>query len=341
MLSPVNLKILLGELVRGTISHGNLTKIVHLCRSIAESYLSHYRSALVHICRLNGLTLVDLAMDCIAEVFARDGNERFYQVEKFVASLYTSLEDTAEDRLFLAFKSFVLRVTTTQLAKIYSLADPDGARIHRNIKDGIKKSRHLTLSDDFRGCVLELSHHDNLDHLPPYPLDQLERELLAVTNRSSDTPHLLDELARILIEQEEYRRSVRLMDVVQLFRRFYAQFRDFEAFQQEVVEPEVLSELDAEIIQRQVQHTVQQRIISTYLLPGKVQKKEAVALSEIMCRIIADWCQGNGTPHSLYQYVKQYLPVTELEYEATWRNKVEYLTRIAREKLLACVTKNI
>lgn len=341
MLLESNLKTWLQELLEGLISQTNLTMLVHHCRSIAESYLIQHRSSLVHICALNGFNVQDLAFDCIAEVFARDEDGKFYQFENFTNSLFTNFEETSEQELFLAFKSFVLRIVKTQLSKIYTQSDPVGAKIHRNIRDCIRKSHCLKLVEDFRGYVLQPTNHEPLDHLEAFPQDKLERELLARTSFSSNIPDLLEEISVILIEQEEYRRAIRLIDVVQIFKKFYVQFSDMPTMVENPLEFKELSQFDIDVIKRDVRRAVQEKIISTSFLPGKVSKKEAEDISAVLFEIIDDWCRGEGTKTSLYQYLWRYIPISESDYVTIWRTKLEYLIRIAREKFAACITENI
>ncbi|MFQ5633252.1 MAG: hypothetical protein ACE5I1_31190 [bacterium] len=342
MALEAKLKAWLQALLKGSISHTELANLVHFCRAIAESYLVQHRSSLVHVCALNGLTVTDLAYDCIAQIFARNEDGRFYQLERFADSLHSNLEETPQPELFLAFKSFVLKIARTQLAKIYAQSDPAGAKIHRNIKDCIKKSDSLRLVEDFRGYVLQPAKHNAHDYLTAYPLDQLERELLARAGRVGRIPELLEEVASILIEQEKYRRTIRLIDAVQIFKQLYIQIAHLSATTEvSAWKSDGLSQLDLEIIQRDVRRAVQEKIISTYLLPGKVNKTEAEALSNIMLEIIADWCQDPEQQYSFYQYVQRHLAISQSEYEAMWRTKLEYLSRIAREKFAACITKDI
>lgn len=303
MLLEENLKTLLEELLDGLISQTDLTKLVHLCRSIAESYLTQHRSSLVHICSLNGFTVSDLAFDCIAQVFARDADGRFYQIERFSASLFTNLKETPAKKLFLAFKSFVLRIAKAQLSKIYAQSDPVGAKIHRNIRDCIRKSQVLKLVEDFRGHVLQPANHDPLNHLEAYPLDDIERDLMARIRGSSNIPDLIEKLTAILMEQEEYRRSIRLIDMVQIFRQFYLQFSELATTEESPWEFDRLSQHDIEVIQCEVRRAVQEKIITTYFLSGKVSKPEAEALSNMMSDMIADWCQEHEVQNSICQYV--------------------------------------
>ncbi|MFQ5822644.1 MAG: hypothetical protein ACE5JB_01160 [bacterium] len=120
---------------------------------------------------------------------------------------------------------------------------------------------------------------------------------------SSNIPDLIEKLTAILMEQEEYRRSIRLIDMVQIFRQFYLQFSELATTEESPWEFDRLSQHDIEVIQCEVRRAVQEKIITTYFLSGKVSKPEAEALSNMMSDMIADWCQEHEVQNSICQYV--------------------------------------
>ncbi|MDI6766856.1 MAG: hypothetical protein QME52_08550 [Bacteroidota bacterium] len=214
------LKDFLLLLLEGNISHSELTELVHLSRAIIQSYLGYIRNSITYLCLQQGLTITDLAYDCIAEAFAKDEKNKFHQLENFAQSLDNDLESTPEPEIFLAFKSFLTRLADAQLARLFAQADPGGAKIHRNIRDCLKQSALFKLEKDFRGLVLK-PKDDTGEHLEEFPHEALEHELLNNLNHECSTPELLATLHRTLTEQTKYRRSVPLVDVVQLFRKTY------------------------------------------------------------------------------------------------------------------------
>lgn len=341
MATILHLKSWLEKLAKGVISRAELTRLIHVCRSIAESHLTQQRASLVHICSLHGLTLSDLAYDCIAQLFARDEDENFYQLENFAASLPAGLEQTPESELFLAFKAFVLKAVKARLAKIYAESDPVGARIHRNIKACIKTCPALKLTEDFRGYVLQPANRAALEHLNPFPNAEIEKALFARIRGPTHIPELLEVLTAIITEQQKYRRSLPLLDVVQIFKKFYAQFAETITIEEGPPQVNQVDELDLQIIQKEVRRAVQEKIVSTYFMKGKITQPEAETLSRVMSEVVADWCRGATGETSLYQYLGRCMTLSKTEYETQWRTKLEYLTRIAREHLAVCLTENI
>jgi hypothetical protein len=256
----------------------------------------------------------------------------FYHFQKFVESLDQPLDETSSKDLFLAFISFVLRFARTQLARVYSQSDPAGARILRNVKDSLEHSSCLAIGEDFRGYVVMPKTVDALDHRPSYPLTQIEAELFALKGVAFSTPELMDKLASILIGQEEYRRSVPLIDVVQIIKSLFERlapsdpsmdFGELDRTTEDLVE-----------IKNCALAVVNERIISTYLLKGKISKSEAQILSQTMSLIISGWFEQGTSDKSYYQHLAALDTISEQEYELSWRKKIEYLARIAREAIV-------
>jgi len=64
--------------INNSITEVELTELVKLSRIIIRSYLNNIRQSVTYLCQQQGLTINDLAYECIAEVFARDGDKKFY-----------------------------------------------------------------------------------------------------------------------------------------------------------------------------------------------------------------------------------------------------------------------
>ena len=64
-----------------SISHPQLTELVKISRLIIQSYLINYRSKVLNLITRNGITITDLSYDCIADAFARNGENKFYVIK--------------------------------------------------------------------------------------------------------------------------------------------------------------------------------------------------------------------------------------------------------------------
>ncbi|MBI4547318.1 MAG: hypothetical protein HY707_05010 [Ignavibacteriae bacterium] len=335
------LRTYLQSLLKGSISETDLSRFIQLSRSIVQSYLGYIRASITNLCLQQGLTLTDLAYDCIAEAFARDEERRFPLLENFRNSLNTDLETIPENELFLAYKSFLKRIADAQLARLYAQSDPNGAKIHRNIRDSLKQSIHFCLNKDFRGYVVSPKGVDPLDHLETFSIEELEREFLSCAKPHHSTPEMLGILHTILGAQTSYRRSLPLTDVVQLFKKVY----QFDYAQLKHVDHEFsidgLSEFEIDRMRSQVELALKEKILLTYLARGKVDRKQAEAMFCAMQDMLVDWCEMKDAETSLLHYIRQHVDITEDVYETQYRAKMEYLLKIAREEFAARLMRDV
>jgi len=335
-----NLKVHLQNVQDGVLSETDLAGFVQLARAIAQAYLRTIRASLAQLCLVQGLTLTDLGYDCIAEAFAKDERNRFSQIDNFISSLDKPLADTGEHDVFLAFKSFMLQIADAQLARLYAQSDPAGAKIHRNIRDCAKQSTFFCIKKDFRGMVLMPHDCNASEHLPPFPPDELEREFRHSVYHETTIGHLLSILHDILKDQSAYRRSVPVVDVVQIFRRFYRGDAE-EAADVTLRLHDGLTEFEIDRMRRHVELALKEKILLTYLARGKTDRRQAEAMAHAFEDMIADWCNGEESQTSLYGYVNRYSAMDEATYESTLRPKMEYLLKVAREEFAARLMKEI
>ncbi|MEK6570844.1 MAG: hypothetical protein AABZ61_05700 [Bacteroidota bacterium] len=336
-----NLKSYLQQALNGSISKKDLTDLVHLSRAIIEANLRAHRASIARLCFSQGLTVSDMAYDCIGEAFFRGSQDKFLLLENFVCSLRDSVETLPEQEIFLAYKSFITRVADAQLARLYAQTDPAGARIHRNLRDCIKHSKIFSLEKDFRGLMIKPSGEDSLDHLDSFPFEDLEKEFGQSISSRSSTMELLKTLHRLLTGQSTHRRSLSLVDVAQLFKKVYE--REFEAANEALEFPEVegLTEFEIEQLRTQVQLVLKEKILLTYLARGKGDRKEAEAMFKAFEGLLFDWCHSEDQQASLSEYLCRYLPIDGERYEKDFRVKMEYLLKIAREEFGARLMKDI
>lgn len=335
------LKPYLRKILNSSIVEVELTEFVHICRSIIQPYLLYIRSSISNLCTQQGLTITDLAYDCIAEAFAKDDKNKFHQLENFVQSLNNDLETTPEIEIFLAFKSFITKIADAELARLYAQSDPSGAKIHRNMRDCLKRSKILLLERDFRGYVVRPVDCDCLDCLQPFPSDELENRFFARVNRKHSTPDLLDVFHQVITEQNTYKRSIPLIELVQIFKKVYYDGNGNLTDETLPTITENLSEFEIEQIRGKVENVLKEKIVFTYLAHGKVNRKQAEAMFNAFQDLFDDWCGGGDADTSLLKYLRRYYPMTEDKYEKEFRAKMEYVLKIAREEFAARLMREL
>ncbi len=332
-----NLKPLLAEVTHGSASKRQMTELVQLSRAIIHSYLTHYRHSVTRLCLEQGLTVTEVAYDCIGEAFARNGTGCFTQLDNFVSSLRDRLDFLPDHEVFLAFKAFIIRIAEAQLARLYAQADPGGAKIYRNIRESVNAGDCFVLIKDFRGQVLQIKRSDARNELLPFPQDELERRFLDCASLRHPIPELLNIIATILAEQSSYRKSVTLFHVVALVKMVYKQ----EEAAEQPLRFDGLSEEEIEQIRTEVERAVNEKILVTYYVKGKVNRVEAEAMAAALREMTSDWCRYDGDSPSLYQYLGRHIDLDEEKYNDAFRTKMEYLMKIARDEFAARLTREL
>ena len=326
------LRVYLRQTLDGSISPGDLARFVQLARILVTSYLSSFRTSSALLCENHGISPVDLAFDCIADLFGRDDKGSFGHLVAFVGALNWPLERTPDHELLAAFRSLLSRFADMELGYLYAQSDPSGARIHRNIRECIKNHGTFRLSRDMRGFVIAPGTGPSLDHLPQFSVDVLKSEFYARLDGVQQIPRLMDTLLQVLKSQTEFRRSVPLADVVHLFKGVYRLEQKSEIEERDVQDLGGLAQFEIDQIRARVELVLKEKILVTYVSHGKVDRKHGEAMYLAYCDLIGDWCSGNGASSGLYEYLKRHLPIDEQLYKDELRAKMEYLLKVAREE---------
>jgi hypothetical protein len=104
---------------------------------------------------------------------------------------------------------------------------------------------------------------------------------------------------------------------------------------------EGLSDFEIEEIRSQVELALKEKILLTYFARGKIGRREAEAIFSGLHDMLMDWCYSGGANASLQEYLTRYLPVDGETYENSYRAKMEYLLKVAREEFGARLMKEI
>lgn len=308
-----------------------ITSLVHCCRAIAETYLYVRKKSLFHVQFLNGLTIEDLATDCIADIFARNDKLQYFKLDSFLHSLPTSVEQISDKELFYYFRAFVMKIVNSHLARLFTQSDPLGAKILRNIKNAIKNSNVFELHMSVLGVLLKPSNCKDLDHLPFFPSESLESELLSHPEIKTSVPRLIEATYSVLTSQDKFRKSVPLIEFVKIYKNLYNNGMFFLSDAENTTENHVFESVDAEYISHELKKFIKEKIVTTYLFPKKINIQEANALFFMMNDIVTDWFSGDGDSISLFERLKIYMPISQDKFDSVWRMRTEYLKKLLRE----------
>lgn len=333
-----------------SINHSQLTELVKISRLIIQSFIYNYRSSALNLLAKHGITLTDLSYDCIAEAFRRNQENKYFLIKKFICSLNEDIDKINETNLFRAYKSFLIKVASIQLSKLYSQYDPVGAKIIRNIKDALEEAkRHesekFLLTKELKGDLLIVKDCDQMEVSCEFPLDKLEAEF-SMDGKKLNVVNMINQLHKVLSEQSEYKKSILLWDVVPLFKKYFGAFYDgsFEINEDKLllgIEKDGFEEVEILLLKQKVENFIKEKILMNYYVKGKLNKEESEAIYLTIANIINDWCSGICTKVTIYDYFSCYYRIDKEHYLKNYRTKLEYLVKLARNEFSNYMLKEL
>lgn len=197
----------------------SVARLVDLCFRMAKVYLRRRAQA----GRLNpnffGLTLDDLALDCIADLFERDEEGRFPQL---IAYFDPVLEgNPSRARLLGATRRLVFSKVSEGLYRRYREADPSLARLIRNLRYAIRTGE-LGREVRLRG-QLWIAFSDDADAYSRPVMDEeyLQVRLSAHVDTSSSLKDVVAAVGEVLLANPAYAPGLPLVGVASTVRQVF------------------------------------------------------------------------------------------------------------------------
>ncbi len=299
------------------------TAVVLLRKKIAGGKLSLNRIS---------LSIDDLALDCVADLFSRNAEGSFVQLQVYLRGMDVGKMSEAE--LMSHMRRLVFAKVDQGIFRIYHEIDPSLSKIIRNIKISIHALEHYTIVDRFGEPYIVPAACDPLGHLPLIEPAILKEELRQIVGKSETIPNLMAHLSRCLREQEECCRLVPMVQVALVFRSLFSGADVTDAIPSDAENLTTISDA-TEVISRACLW-VKERAYKKYVDAGKVSEEvfchyfkvvEAALLHAIVDR--------DGEEIYYYDELCKFVPgMTKEGYKAFHKSKIEYLGRIAHRRAL-------
>jgi len=337
---PQRIKTILCNIYNGQHDHSEIADLVKISRIIVTSYLSYHRKNTNYLCIKNGLSLADLAYDCIGEVFEKTNKGEYKNLNSFFNSLNNTVFNSSPTEIYLAYKSLLLRIFEAQESRLFSLFDPNGFKISRNIKENIKTLDFFLFEKKNNELLLKAVPLAEVNSLPYLNIDDITTDFLSLAKNNKTTKQLLFTLHQIIGSQKIYRKEILLNDTVELFKRFYgisdklnieADY-DFENIVNYKSDDPEINEICLKVMGR-----IKEKILINYYAKGKVTKEQANALYEAINDLIYDWKLSGNCTESYYEYFKSHLDINKNEYQIHIKDKFEYLIKEVKKEFTLLV----
>lgn len=325
-----NLSQKLLAITSGTHTHDQLTSVIQVSQALSIACL-HVRRIPAVLKDTHGLSIPDMAMDCIAELFEHDENGTLVQLCAYFGGI--PLESCSDEETLVHLRRLVFAKTYTGLFRFYNEADPTLGKVLRNVKLAVQSLKNFEERDICGEPSIVPGGCDPLRHLPPADRETLERGLAASISAQQAIPSMLAQLSCYLRGQRLHSRIVPLIDVAVVFRALYTRPLLLPALVESGSEQTL--QLDIEKILQQVHRQAQYAAEKAYVSKGKMSSE----LMDVYFRVIdsglrAHFIAFDGADFSLFAALCKEMPgLTKAEYRKNHRAKLEYLSRETHKRV--------
>jgi len=339
---------LVKNICSGEYTQAELVQYITLAQKIALSYLK-YQEVIGK--RISGervetdIEMEDLAIDCIADLFAEDDNGGLPHLKKYYENKLAEIENPTDAEVLVLTRRLVVRKTKQELSRIFRERDPEGAKIVRNIKVAIRNSDIFLLFKEMgkEYICFRTNGHNGKDFptpdpiflrrsKPPIPDDLLTTRFLDVYHPNDSISSSIKKLLEAVSEYEGYQRFLALDVVSRLLRNIkYNNFRD--RLTADLKSPSPLDQLEDKEIGKFLDKVMVQmwnKIHNNYCLTGKITMEKAEIYHKALRDVLVDLTQEkNGS--SYFRNLKYYLPeLSQKRYRQQERSIFEYLAKLAK-----------
>ena len=329
IVSRESLPALLRAVVAGDASPGDINLLVRQSHRMAVVRLRQ----MVHSGKLHlqsfPLTIDAIAFDCIAELFARDENGHFIDLENYFSD-ERDLNMLGENQILHFFRALLFRVMQDGIFRLYQENDPILAKILRNTKLVLKQLPEIKQFDQFGIPLLSTCMKDQIDqNLPEMPIEAMV-ELGSRVPQSVTMKEFIRTFFNLLGGEDEYRKSVSLFDLAVAVKRIGA-LRKIP-LDELILQDPVEMHLDVEKIIEESLGAAKIRLHDRYVGKEKVAEDEFCCYFDAIREIVYDtFVLNDGQAKSLDEHLGKYFPgMTYDLYRSKYRTRFEYMVRISK-----------
>lgn len=320
----------LAALLEGEASPAQVKSVVRVCHANAEGALAR-RGHLNHLLRMHGLSLADLAYDCISDLFARDGDGRYKALESYFSAYGAA--DLSDEEIYFHLQRLSFTKVRNGLFRAYSEMDPQLARILHNIKVAARTLGVFIETDRLGESCLVPSLSEADEHLPPVEASDLTAWLSAEVTGNEFIPELLGKLSLSLRKQTCFSRVVPIVTIGLAIRALYSEKEAPRLTEPATVIDEGIIDVGKAIAE--ACDAVRTSTYRKYVERGKVSAEMFDRYFQVISQMLElRFVAHDGDGFQISENFLTLVPdVTPQEYRKKHRNKVEYLARLVQKRV--------
>lgn len=281
---------------------------------------------------LLAMTEEDIVFDSLAELFQRDGQGRFPQLDSYFTSFH--LGELSEAEIIIHLRKIVFINVHKTIIRLYSETDPTMGKILRNIKLGISKTDFFEEAVRFGETMLVVKNMNPLFNKPLIGSSEVQRALHGVVNVRDTIPAILAKLFTVFAEQEQFQRALPLFQLATTVKEVYVVGWETES----VVIPTVEEEIDTKRIRDIIGETCRKQLREmrhSYIETEKVSEEMFYRYFQTVESILKEeYLDGSTVKRSYFDHFAEHCPnISLVEYRDQHRTTIEYLTKKTRTRL--------
>lgn len=298
-----------------------LNYIIEKAYRIAVKYLHYHQKKIINLLSREEITIQELAIDCICDLFIKDSGEDDLVILKAFNKWEPKIE-TEEDAIYFLNKIVANRVEQ-HLFKLLKSNDPFFAKLLDAINYLVKQNGYKKIQFLGKTYLTENALNDfSKDFITSEAFDRLPLELFA------QKKFLLKNILNYLKLETNFNPAIPLNDLV--IRLKQINFADYLAADSEDVlskKIEVKEFIDIGL------KAVNEKLNVSYFDKNKLTKEEISAIESAMQEIAVDLSNGGISP-GLYNYLSPHLKgLSEIEYKEKYHNILDYLIRVMKNTI--------
>jgi hypothetical protein len=275
--------------------------------------------------------LESVALDCIAEVFERDADGRFVEIEDFF-SADRDLGSLKPDDALYHFRTFLFRKLSDGIYRMYRENDPVLSKILRNLKLAVGRSKDVYLVERFGELfVIFGTECESGGEQTEYPFDELERDFASVAGSAKAAGEHLQRFVWLFSRHPEYRSFFALTDLAVIMKRTLVKSHDDPA--DSIVSGDEAPSVDLKAMVHESYGLLLKNLWNRYVSSGKLDETTFNAYGFALKDLLEDtFILSNGSECEYFDYLQRHSPeLTRADYLHHHRTKFEYMAKLAKK----------
>ncbi len=276
------------------------------------------------------ITLESTAIDCIAELFERDSDGVFIELEHFFC-VERDLKLLMDDDIIAHYRSLVFTKLHDGIFRLYRENDPVLSKIIRNVKSSIELHPKFTIKHILGISVLKYISNDDRTHFPELSVEAVEVHFAENVHNGNHIKEFIVSFEKLMSESTDAGDTFSLIDFCVCIKRHF--MRHQVPLNIVLTTDSILFNNDANTLIENTLHEIRQNLYDRYVVRQRLDEQYFTAYMNAIDHMVRDtFLQSDGSEKNYGEYLRQYLPsISYEEYREHHRKQFEYMAKLTKK----------